>query len=116
MMMAIVRCLPPAVPSAYDDIRKASASPAVIASSLNQIATLCWSPYSDATQCVNAKRSPLIEPLAEQCGFTGAAAAAADATTGAPALPGGGWPTFHAFAIAEALRFSSAVSGFAISS
>src|SRR6059058_3154442 len=64
MMIAIVRCLPPFVPSAYDDVRKLSASCGVMASSLNQIATLRESPYSDATQWVAVNFSPPIDPVA----------------------------------------------------
>src|SRR6195256_5428960 len=77
MMTAIVRCLPPFAPSAYDDVRKFSASCDAMASSLNHIATLCWSPYSDATQLVAVNFSPPIDPVAEHRVFTGAVAIAA---------------------------------------
>src|SRR6478609_2027932 len=110
MMIAIVRCLPPFAPSAYDDVWKLSASCGVMSSSLNQIATLCWSPYSDATQCVAVNLAPSIDPLAEHRVFTGVAlhpAVAPDAEAAAAALPGIGCPTFQALASAPARRLSS---------
>src|SRR6185437_5896502 len=118
MMIAIVRCLPPFAPSAYDDVWKLSASCGVMASSLNQIATLRWSPYSDATQWVAVNFSPPIEPVAEHRVLTGAAETvpvAPDVEADAAALPGIGCPTFQALASAAARRRCSGVSDFAIS-
>src|SRR6266705_557484 len=65
IIWTIVRCLPAFAPSAYDDSWKLSFSADEIGSSLNQIATLCWSPYRATAQWVAVNFSPSISPVAE---------------------------------------------------
>src|SRR4029079_17620245 len=112
MICASVRGLPPLSPLAKDDVWNPSASAGVMGSSLNQIATLFWSPYSETTQLVAVNRVPSIAPVAEQRFFAGAAGggAAPGAAPAAATVVGIGWPTFQAAANAAAFFRSSGVS------
>src|SRR5664279_3468486 len=92
-------------------------------SSLNQIATLCWSPKSETAQFFVVNFSPPIVPVAEHLSGTEApdeaAPFAANVTVGAfePAvLTGIGWPAVHASARDVASRSCGALSCLAISS